>query len=100
MCIRDRKNATTNHLLPQHLLCEHMLNPQGIDVVNPHLSWISTSNERNQTQTAYRVIVASSLIKLNANTGDIWDSKKVTSSESLNVKYSGLPLTSTMPLYW
>jgi alpha-L-rhamnosidase len=95
-----QKTASTNHLLPQHLQCEHMLNPQGIDVVDPHLSWISTSNERNQSQTAYRVIVASSLIKLNANTGDIWDSKKVTSSESLNVKYSGLSLTSTMPLYW
>jgi alpha-L-rhamnosidase len=95
-----QKTATINHLLPQQLLCERMQNPQGIDVANPHLSWISTSNERNQTQTAYRVIVASSLIKLNANTGDLWDSKKVTSSESLNVTYSGLPLTSTKPLYW
>ena len=89
-----------NHLLPQHLLCERMLDPQGIDVLSPGLSWISSSNERNQVQTAYRVIVASSMTKLNANTGDIWDSRKVTSSESLNVKYGGIPLTSTMSLYW
>ena len=95
-----QKSKIANAILPQQLLCERMLNPQGIDAVTPRLSWISTATERAQVQTAYRIIVASSLKKLNANTGDIWDSKKIESSESLNVIYNGKPLTSTMACYW
>lgn len=95
-----QKSNTASTILPQQLLCERMVNPQGIDAVTPRLSWISTATERAQVQTAYRIIVASSLKNLKANMGDIWDSKKVESSESLNVLYSGKPLTSTMACYW
>ena len=95
----QKKNPTTS-ILPQQLLCERMINPLGIDAVTPRLSWISTAKDRAQVQTAYRIIVASSVKNLNANIGDIWDSKKVESSENLNVIYSGKSLTSTMACYW
>ena len=71
----QKANSLTS-ILPQQLRCERMINPQGIDVVVPHLSWISTSKERNQVQTAYRIMVSSSPKKLNENIGDLWDSKK------------------------
>ena len=98
--VSAQKSKIVNAILPQQLLCERMLNPQGIDAVTPRLSWISTATERAQVQTAYRIIVASSLKNLKTNMGDLWDSKKVESSESLNVIYNGKPLTSTMACYW
>ena len=91
---------TSNNIIPEQLLCEHMTNPRGIDVLAPHFSWISTSTERNQVQTAFRIIVSSSTKKLNENIGDLWDSKKVLSTESLNVIYNGTILTSSKQCYW
>ncbi|MDP4289852.1 MAG: family 78 glycoside hydrolase catalytic domain [Bacteroidota bacterium] len=95
-----QKSSPAISILPQQLLCERMSEPLGIDVLNPQLSWISTSKQRNQIQTAYHILVASSLNKLNANIGDLWDSKKVESPASLNIAYSGLALTSGKACYW
>ena len=98
--VLGQKRNLISPILPQQLRCEMMNNPHGIDAITPRLSWISSAPERAQVQTAYRIIVASSLKKLDANQGDIWDSKKVESSENLNVIYSGNPLTSTIACYW
>jgi len=57
---------------PIELETEHLVNPIGIDVPAPRLTWRVTHPERGQAQTAYRVIVA------NKN-GTIWDSKQVSS---------------------
>ena len=46
-------------LSPDRLRCEYLVNPLGIDAVGPRLSWIVQSGEREQVQTAYRVLVAS-----------------------------------------
>ena len=43
-----------------HLRCEYLDNPQGIDVPKPRLSWIIQSGRQGEVQTAYRIIVASS----------------------------------------
>jgi len=66
------------------LKCEYRINPLGIDNPAPRLSWKLSEDiqTRGQKQTAYQVLVASSLDKLNDNTGDVWDSGKV---ESINL---------------
>ena len=68
-----------------------MQNPVGIDVEQPSLSWEINANARGVKQTGYRVLVASSLEKLNADEGDIWDSGWVRSEQSTNVLYQGQP---------
>ena len=40
------------------LRCEYAVNPLGIDVVKPRLSWVLQSNQRGQKQNAYRILVA------------------------------------------
>jgi hypothetical protein len=40
-----------------HLRCENLLDPQGIDVAKPRLSWILDSSSPNEKQTAYEVVV-------------------------------------------
>jgi alpha-L-rhamnosidase len=82
------------------LRCEYLENPMGVDVAQPRLSWKLKSDLRGQKQTAYRLLVASSRDKLDANVGDRWDSGKVESDQSIHVVYDGTPLASRMPYFW
>jgi alpha-L-rhamnosidase len=84
----------------QKLRCEMLVNPQGIDVTQPRLSWQLNSSGRNIKQTAYEVLVASSAAKLAANQGDLWTSGKVNSSESIMVRYQGKALKSGTACFW
>ncbi|TKC10131.1 alpha-L-rhamnosidase [Pedobacter polaris] len=82
------------------LTCEYRTEPIGIDVVYPSLSWKSTSSERNVYQTAYQILVSDNLQSLNKNIGNVWDSKKITSNQSIQLKYKGLKLIATKKYYW
>ena len=83
-----------------NLRCELLTNPQGIDNAAPRLSWEITGDCRGVQQKDFHVLVASSLEKLNANEGDLWDSKSVKSNASVNVPYGGKPLESRTTCYW
>ena len=79
------------------LRCEYRVNPQGIDATEPRLSWVLTPvnpKARGLRQTAYRILVASSEAALRANTGDLWDSGKTESADSIHVVYRGKALNS------
>lgn len=80
--------------------CELLKDPLGIDVTQPRLSWEIMTEKRNVQQTGYHIIVASTEEKLEKNEGDIWNSGKVNSSQSVHVVYKGKPLTSRMTCYW
>lgn len=96
-CAGKRIDGT---LSPGNLRCEYLINPSGIDITNPCLSWYSASEERNQKQTAYRILVSSSLEKSDSNEGDLWDSKKVKSDQSINIIYNGKKLHSEDKCFW
>ncbi|MDR1861058.1 MAG: glycoside hydrolase family 78 protein [Bacteroidales bacterium] len=80
--------------------CELTVSPQGIDCLQPRLSWQIESPERGVVQKARRIIVASSPEKLAADEGDIWDSGKVKSSASVFVPYGGTALESRKTYFW
>ena len=82
------------------LVSDHMNKPLGTDDRTPAFGWKLRSRERSQTQSAYRVLVASSRSALARGNGDMWDSGKVESSESLQVIYGGDPLESRHRYYW
>ena len=84
----------------EDLRCESQLNPLGIDTAKPRLSWILKSQVRGQKQTAYRVIVSTCLENLDANRGDLWDSQKIISNNSIQVMYQGPPLASATRYCW
>lgn len=83
-----------------NLTCEYLKDPLGIDETKPRLSWQLKSVQRGQKQTAYHIIVASSSEKLEKNIGDLWDTRKVQSDQSILVAFNGIPLESRMPCYW
>ena len=85
---------------PIQLRCEYHVNPLGIDVLQPRLSWQLESDERNQKQQAYRILVASSLEKLETNEADLWDSGEVRSDKNILIVYEGRPLTSRQQCWW
>lgn len=75
-------------------------NPLGIDDVTPSLSWKINDSRRAITQRAYQIIVSSTLENLDHNNGDLWNSGKVSSDQSVHVRYKGKTLTSRMICYW
>ncbi|MCC6126811.1 MAG: family 78 glycoside hydrolase catalytic domain [Pirellulales bacterium] len=80
--------------------CEYAVNPVGIDVLRPRFTWVLDAGRRGTMQQAYRVLVAGSPEKLAADAGDLWDSGKVTSDESVNIAYNGKILSSRQQCYW
>ena len=76
------------------LRCEYLTNPIGIDVARPRLSWVIESDRRGERQTAFQVLVASSEELLKSDKGDLWDSRKVATDQSIQLEYAGKPLES------
>jgi alpha-L-rhamnosidase len=91
---------TDSSLTTRELRCEYRVNPLGIDVLKPRLSWVMESSKRGRMQSAYQILAASSKENLNRNLGDLWDSGKVRSDQSNQVVYEGKPLKSRMRCFW
>jgi len=85
---------------PTDLRCEQLENPFGIDAPSPRLSWMLNATGRGVQQTAYQIIVASTDAKLSPGEADRWDSGKVSSGESILVRYHGKPLASHNACFW
>jgi alpha-L-rhamnosidase len=80
------------------LRCEYLQSPLGIDEAHPRLTWRLESSERGERQTAYEILVASELGKIDSP--DLWDSEKVANSQTVNIVYAGKPLTSRQRCFW
>jgi len=80
------------------LRVEHRRNPIGIDAERPRFSWVMTSAERGATQSAYRISVATSQLKLAAP--DVWDSGRVSSDDNAQVSYDGPALAPLTRYHW
>jgi len=110
-----------------HLTCEYRESPLGIDAPKPRLAWkiedrgqsagraransekpgevltgMAEGNTeiRGQKQTAYQVLVASTPELLAKDQGDLWDSGKVKSDQSIQVEYAGKPPESRTYCQW
>ena len=87
-------------LVVENLRCEYRVNPAGLDVPRPRLSWTLASDQRGQKQSAFEVLVASSPDTLGRNEGDLWSSGKIPSDETIQVPYAGKPLLSRLRVWW
>ena len=86
--------------VPQSLRCEYLPNPIGIDVSKPRLSWIVAADRRGAAQSAYQVLAATSQAALDDDQGDLWDSGRIASDETLHIAYAGKPLRSEADVFW
>ena len=96
----DGFQSFAGSVVPLNLQCEYRSSPLGIDVTQPRLSWQVQSTERDQGQSAYEILVADSQELLKHNHGNLWDSGRISSDETVNLAYSGKPLTSGARCFW
>ena len=90
-------------IYPVNLLCEYLTNPVGLDIAHPRFSWTLDAvnpDRYGQRQTAYRILVSSSRVVLEEESGDIWDSGWVESDRMQLIEYEGDPLQSDRTYYW
>lgn len=81
-------------------LCEYASEPIGLDKAHPRFSWIIESSQRGHHQIAYQIQVASSKNKLDHNQADLWNSGKISLSETIHNQYRGKKLKSNQTYYW
>src|SRR5579871_76990 len=87
----------TQPIAPQ---CEQLINPEGIDVRHPRLSWQLTADGNNIHQIAWQILVASTPELLAKDKGDCWSSPKTRSEQSRMIPYVGRLLQSGHSYYW
>jgi alpha-L-rhamnosidase len=91
--------AVFAEITPTYLRTEYKVNPF-IEEVNPRLSWELQSTGFNQYQSAYQILVASSLKNINNNVGDLWDSGKIKEGQMNQIHYKGKILESEKKVWW
>ncbi len=82
---------------PSNLRCEYLVDPIGVDIREPRLSWHLTHPQRGRQQSACQVQVAADPA---VPAGDVWDSGKVEAPGTGHMVYTGDPLTSATSYYW
>ncbi|MBI3867331.1 MAG: family 78 glycoside hydrolase catalytic domain [Verrucomicrobia bacterium] len=85
---------------PVELRVEWLGRAFGVEKAHPRLSWRLESDVRGAAQTAYRVIVSTSAEAARGGEGDLWDSGKVASDETLGILYAGKALESGQECFW
>ncbi|MFH1707279.1 MAG: alpha-L-rhamnosidase N-terminal domain-containing protein [Planctomycetota bacterium] len=75
------------------LRCEYCIDPLGIDVPAPRLSWTVAGDGRGRRQTAYRIMAVS-------DRGDRWDTGRVRSSATAQIAYAGPKAASCGQVFW
>lgn len=84
---------------PIGLLVNGISNPLAIDRAT-RFTWMSKEGSRGQAQTAYQILVASSLKGLSAGRADWWDSGKMDSDKSASIEYAGKELRGAKRFWW
>lgn len=78
------------------LRTEYLMNPMGIDAVQPRLSWKIKSSQSNIMQQAYEISASSDA----GGKKIIWNSGRVASDASHNVLWAGPALKSGQKVFW
>lgn len=81
------------------LKCTYKENPFGINE-NPVFSWILESKKRNQSQSAYQIIVSEKEANLKREGTELWNSGKILSGQSIGVAAKGLKLNPGTKYFW
>jgi len=85
---------------PADLLVNGVSNPLAIDRDDTRFTWRSADTGCGATQTAYQILVATSVADLAAGDMEDWDSGKVESNKSASVEYAGKPLPAATRCWW
>lgn len=101
-CASSRAEDITSPLRTVDLRCEYAVDPLGVDVPHPRMSWRveAPDDARGQRQSSYRILVASTAEALASDNADLWDSGRVESDQTLHIPYQGKELQSSQQVFW
>jgi alpha-L-rhamnosidase len=85
---------------PVELRVDNLMTPIGIDDAQPKFSWQLQDSSRGARQSAYEILVATRQERLLTGKPDLWDSGRVKSDQSLNVRYGGPALQPGTRYFW
>lgn len=97
---QNASKPVSTDLVFQSLTCNTLSNPTAIESEEPLLSWVIKAKGFNKAQSAYHILVASSLDKLSPQKADVWNSGAVKSAQSTYVKYKGQKLKAVQKYFW
>ncbi|MCK5471167.1 MAG: alpha-L-rhamnosidase, partial [Cyclobacteriaceae bacterium] len=83
-----------------NLTCEYLENPIGLDMSTPRLSWILNSEGKSIKQSVYQILVATNQEILQKDSSDLWNTGKISTDQSIHIKYEGKKLESGMRVFW
>jgi alpha-L-rhamnosidase len=92
--------AANARLTVTDLRCDYVVNPLGVDSATPRLFWKLRGGKNGEHQTAYQILIASDEKKLGEDRGNLWDSGKVNSNDSIQIPYAGQKLSSSQQVFW
>ncbi len=92
--------SVTAQVSVQNLRLENLVNPIGLDVLQPRFGWQLAAERRNVLQTAYEIRVASNSNDLVSGKKLLWTSGKTQSDASVWVPYNGPALISGKKYWW
>ena len=95
-------NSKQSQVAPEaiNLRTEYGINSLGLDVATPRLSWQMNKNINGAKQTAYQIMVSATETQLSTDKGDLWDSGKIYSDQSIQITYKGSELKSGQKAFW
>lgn len=73
---------------------------QAVDTPRPRFSWVLCDSARGAGQSAYQLLVATERWLLTDKKADVWNSGKVTTSQSVFITYDGGTLNSGTRYHW
>jgi alpha-L-rhamnosidase len=85
---------------PAALRVDELVTPLGIDDAQPHFSWQIRDSRQGARQTAYRLLVASTPELLAEGKADVWDSGRISSGQSVAVRYAGPAIAPEKRYFW
>lgn len=94
--------AALGSLQGVNLRADALSDPLSLQNDRPEFSWElrGATDAKNLSQSAYRLIVASSPNLLAKDEGDLWDTGKVLSSSTFGIRYAGSQLRSRGRAWW
>ena len=96
-------SAEQPRVTPVDLQAAKRVEPIGIEQDGLVFGWklkTGSSQARDVRQQAYRILVATSARKLEQQTGDVWDSGRVSSQTFWQLPYGGAALRSNTRYFW
>jgi len=93
-------NSYSKTVSIENLSVEMRVNPIGIDVQQPRLSWQIASKVNNVQQIAYQIQVSTVNDNFKNDKNIVWNSEKIQSNKSILIPYKGLPLLTGKTYYW